>query len=163
MLLRLLRRIAGSYWHIIVIILLTPAVFNILAISRTYGLHPSYQVAGASYNVWTGLLELYLYIAFFLLCFSVLTLALSHRAKLNDKFNVRSTFLIFFLVFISAFISGFGNLMIDIQWSSVLRDGVLGMSMSRQVYLNSALAFIGTACLLAYSSWRAINQAEIEV
>jgi hypothetical protein len=126
-------------------------------------LHRYYKVAGAQFDLWSDLSGLYTIAAIPLGLLSYLVVSISMRMYSRNNIKPWMFLLLLFLLLLASGISAFGNLIIDIQWSSTLRDGVGGFTMSNDVIRNIILAFSSTAFLLLYVIWRIRHAASNEV
>jgi hypothetical protein len=138
------------FWLLLLLILLTPSVFNLRAIKLEYGIHRYYEVSGAQYDIWKDLAPLLLTIAIPLgvVSSAAIWLSLSMKGRPAGRLRTWLYPLLVFMIILASAISGFGSLLLDMQWSSVLRDGVLGPTVSDLLMPNLILASSSTFALL---------------
>jgi hypothetical protein len=146
MIVKVLRR----FWLLLLLILLTPLAFNLRAIKQEYGVHRYYEVSGAQYDLWKDLAPLLLTVAIPLgiVSCAAIWLSLSMKGRPGRRLRTWLYALLVFMIILASTISGFGSLLLDIQWSSVLRDGVLGPTVSDFLMPNLILASSSTVALL---------------
>jgi len=141
-------KIMKKYWFLFILIVLTPILFNLLSIQQEYGLHRYYKVCGAQFDLWQNLLGMVLVIDIALLVVSYSVVFISLKPDTHERSQVQVYIILTLLVLLASGISGFGNFILDIQWSSILRDGPGFFSTSENIYLNVFLSAFSTACLL---------------
>lgn len=149
--------IRSYLWILILLILLLPFLFNAVAVWQVYGQSPLNGpsiVAGLSYNLWTDLLNLFWPMTVLLGLLAWLTMFTSTRAFLQRHLAVAKPIAVSVLTLLTISASGLETWLIDIQQSSVLRDGVgPGFAVSPLVWRDVALTCLTTTMILLCALW----------
>lgn len=156
-------RMYRSQCLLILLLLSIPILLNVVSMWQEYGqdaLREGCIVVGSLYIPWPGLFRYFLVATAPLGLLACLTMFVTTKYVLKNHLTHFKYVILLVLTLLTACASGLATLLIDIQWSSMLRDGVgPGFTVSHFVDRNILVAFLTTVFVMLYGFWLSRNNA----